>query len=111
MSGCVQVTTTLPDRAAAQALAARLVEERLAACAQVQGPVWSTYRWEGRVETADEWYCHIKTSAARLADLLPRVRQLHPYDTPEIIAVPISDADPDYLRWIVESVSSAGPSA
>lgn len=109
MSGCVQVTTTLPDRAAAEALAARLVEERLAACAQVVGPVASTYRWEGRVETADEWYCHLKTSAGRLPDLLPRIRRLHPYDTPEIIALPITGGDPDYLRWVEESVSLTAP--
>ena len=95
----------MPDRAAAEGLAARLVEEGLAACAQVVGPVGSTYRWQGRVETATEWYCHLKTSAARLPDALARIRTLHPYDIPEIIALPIVSGDPDYLRWVGESVS------
>jgi periplasmic divalent cation tolerance protein len=57
VTGCIQVTTTLPSRDAADRLAAQMVEDRLAACVQVVGPVSSTYRWEGRVETAQEWYC------------------------------------------------------
>jgi periplasmic divalent cation tolerance protein len=106
--GCCQVTTTLPERAAADQLAARLVEERWAACAQVVGPVESTYRWQGEIERATEWYCHLKTTAARVPGLAARVRELHPYDTPEIVAVAIVDGDPDYLRWIVESVDESG---
>ena len=105
MSRHVQVTTTLPDRPAADGLAARLVEERLAACAQVLGPVASTYRWQGRVETASEWYCHLKTSGARLPALMTRIRELHPYDVPEIVAFPIVEGGADYLRWIEESVA------
>ncbi|HUF36581.1 MAG TPA: divalent-cation tolerance protein CutA [Gemmatimonadales bacterium] len=108
MSGCVQVTTTLPDRAAADVMAARLVEERLAACAQVVGPVSSTYRWQGRVETASEWYCHLKTSGARVGALTARIRELHPYDVPEVVALPIVAGDADYLRWIEESVAITG---
>jgi periplasmic divalent cation tolerance protein len=102
--GCCQVTTTLPERAAADRLAAVLVEERWAACAQVGGPVESTYWWQGRVERATEWYCHLKTTLARAPGLSARLRELHPYDTPEIIAVPIVGGDPEYLQWIAESV-------
>lgn len=105
MPDCVQVTTTLPDRAGADRLAAAVVTERLAACAQVTGPVSSTYRWQGAVESASEWYCHLKTSRGRLARLRARIRELHPYEVPEIVAVPIVDGDPAYLRWIEESVS------
>jgi periplasmic divalent cation tolerance protein len=105
VSDCCQVTTTLPDRALAERVAALLVEERLAACAQVVGPVASTYRWEGRVETAEEWFCHLKTTESRFPRLRDRLRELHPYDTPEIIAVPIVAGDPAYLRWIRESVA------
>ena len=105
-----QVTTTLPDRAAAEQLAARVVEERLAACAQVLGPVASTYRWQGTVEQAEEWYCHCKTTAARFPALRDRIRELHPYDVPEIIAVPITDADPAYLAWIVDATTPASAS-
>ena len=106
MTPCCQVTTTFPDQALAEEVAQRLVAERLAACAQVQGPIASTYRWEGAVESATEWYCHIKTTVSRVPDLRRRIRELHPYQVAEIIAVPIADGDPAYLQWIEESVRS-----
>jgi periplasmic divalent cation tolerance protein len=102
---CIQVTTTLPDEDVAQSIATQLVEERLAACAQVSGPLSSTYRWRGSLERDAEWYCHFKTTTDRLAALQTRIRELHPYDIPEIIAMPILGGDPDYLRWIKETVS------
>jgi periplasmic divalent cation tolerance protein len=105
VTGCCQVTTTLPDKAAAERIARVLVEERLVACAQVLGPVSSTYRWQGAVEQTTEWYCHLKTTAARLAALQSRMRELHPYDVPEIIAVPVLAGDTEYLRWIEQMVS------
>jgi periplasmic divalent cation tolerance protein len=104
VTGCCQVTTTLPDPSAADRLAATLIEERLAACAQVTGSISSTYRWQGSVEQAAECYCHLKTTLHRLPALRLRIRELHPYEVPEIIAVPIVDGDPDYLKWIEESV-------
>lgn len=104
MTDCRQVTTTLPDRDAAQRLGRRLVEERLAACAQVVGPVSSVYWWQGEVETAGEWYCYLKTTAARVPALTSRIRELHPYETPEIIAVPVTEGDAAYLRWVEECV-------
>lgn len=104
MSGCCQVTTTLPDQILAQRLGAQLVEERLAACAQVSGPISSSYRWKGQVETAEEWYCHLKTTSERLPALRTRILALHPYEVPEVVALPIVDGDPAYLRWIQESV-------
>jgi periplasmic divalent cation tolerance protein len=103
---CCQVTSTFPNQALADQVAQRLVAERLAACVQVQGPIASTYRWEGAVESASEWYCHCKTTVARFPDLRRRIRELHPYQVAEIIAVPILDGDPAYLRWIEESVRS-----
>ena len=104
MTGCCQVTTTLPDRATAERLAATLVEERLAACAQVLGPVSSTYHWQGEIEQAEEWYCHLKTTSARLPALQARIRELHTYEQPEIVALPIVGGDTGYLRWIEEAV-------
>src|SRR4051812_45232746 len=101
---CCQVTTTLPDKAAAERLAAQLVQERLVACAQVLGPVSSTFIWQGKVERSGEWYCHLKTTLTTLPALQARMRELHPYDVPEIIAVPILQGDPDYLKWIQETV-------
>jgi periplasmic divalent cation tolerance protein len=100
VTGCCQVTTTLPDRAAAESLAETLIAERLAACAQVLGPVSSTFRWEGRIEQAEEWYCNLKTTDQRLPAVQQRIRELHPYDVPELIAFPISGGDPTYLDWI-----------
>ena len=107
MTVCCQVTTTLPDRLAADTLAARLVEERLAACAQVVGPVASTYRWHDAIEHAEEWYCHLKTTVERFPALCQRIRELHTYQVPEVIATPITDGDPDYIRWIAEAVAPA----
>jgi len=104
-TGAVQLQTALPDESAARRLAAAVVGERLAACVQVVGPVRSTYRWEGRVQEAEEWLCLIKTTTARVPDLIPRLRALHPYEVPEIIALPIIDGDPDYLRWVESAVS------
>jgi periplasmic divalent cation tolerance protein len=103
---CVQVTTTVGSRAEAEAMAQALVERRLAACAQVAGPVASTYRWAGAVEQAEEWYCHAKTTRARSADVMHAIRALHRYELPEIIAVPL-EGSPDYLRWIAESVDAS----
>ena len=102
-----QVTTTLPDRDTAHRIGRRLVEERLAACAQVVGPVSSVYRWQGEVESAGEWYCHLKTTAFRVEALIARVRELHPYDTPEIVALPVTEGDAAYLQWIAESVADS----
>lgn len=103
-----QVTTTFPHETGAREAAATLVRERLAACAQVAGPIESTYQWDGRIETAREWSVHFKTTDARAADLRARLREIHPYDTPEIIVVPIADGDPAYLRWIEASVTPDG---
>jgi periplasmic divalent cation tolerance protein len=107
-SPCCQVTTTFPDETRARQAATLLVTECLAACAQVAGPIGSTYRWDGRIETAEEWYVHFKTTSARAPDLQARLREIHPYDTPEIIVLPIAGGDPAYLRWIQASVAPEG---
>ena len=100
----VQISTATPSREVADAIALALVERRLAACVQVVGPVHSTYRWQGNVESAEEWICLIKT-ARPLYDAVERtIRELHPYDTPEIIAMPIVAGDAAYLRWVSEQI-------
>ena len=104
-TGCVLVSTTVPDRSTADRVASAAVTERLAACAQVDGPLQSTYRWQGAVETATEWSCRLKTTMARLPALVGRIRELHPYDVPEIVAQDLIGGDPAYLRWIQESVA------
>ena len=106
MTGCCQVTTTLPDQAAAELVASTLVAERLVACAQVLGPLSSTYLWKGSTERVQEWYCHLKTTNARFPELRKRIRELHPYELPEIIALPILEGDEGYLQWIRNEVTA-----
>ena len=107
MAECVQVSTTLPDEATAHRFGRQLVEERLAACAQIVGPISSAYWWQAQIEEAREWYCHLKTTAAASGQLSRRIRELHPYEVPEIIVVEIKEGDANYLRWIAETVRSS----
>ena len=94
------VLTHLPDRAAAQKLASAVIEERAAACVNILGACTSVYRWLGAVETAEEIPLLIKTTAARYAVLEAVIRRLHPYELPEIIAVPLTRGLPAYLQWV-----------
>jgi periplasmic divalent cation tolerance protein len=94
------VISNLPDRASADALARALVERRAAACVNVLAPCASVYRWQGAVETAEEHPVFAKTTRDRY-ELLERViRELHPYELPEIIAVPLAGGLPAYLQWV-----------
>jgi periplasmic divalent cation tolerance protein len=85
---------------AAARIARTVVENRLAACAQVSGPVRSTYWWKGEIETAQEWQVLMKTTAARYADLETRIRANHSYEVPDIVATEIAAGSADYLSWI-----------
>lgn len=96
----VIVTTTLPSEAEAARIARAVVDEHLAACAQRHGPIASTYRWQGEVEEATEWYVHCKTAASRAAALIVRIKELHPYEVPEILATPVLGGHPPYLEWV-----------
>ena len=98
------VLLTGPDRSTLEALGRRVVEERLAACVNVLGGLRSIYRWQGAVEEADEALALVKTTAGRLEALRERVLALHPYDTPEFVALAVDAGSEDYLRWIEESV-------
>jgi periplasmic divalent cation tolerance protein len=102
----VQVSTAAPSREVADAIALALLERRLAACVQVVGPVRSTYRWQGSIESAEEWLCLIKTTRARYDALERAIRELHPYETPEVIALPIVAGDAAYLRWISDQIDA-----
>ncbi len=94
------VLTNLPDRISAETLAASLVEDRLAACVNILQPCSSVYRWKGAVEKADEVPMLIKTTEARYPALEEAIRAKHPYETPELIALPVVDGLPDYLAWV-----------
>ena len=99
----VLILTTLPADADAAAFAQALVESRLAACVNLLPVMESVYRWEGRVQRDSERQLILKTSRERVATLWQRVRELHPYDVPEFIVLPIVDGHDAYLRWIGES--------
>ncbi len=102
MERIVLVTTTVDARAVADALAGSAVGARLAACGQVGGPIRSTYRWQGAVESAEEWTVQFKTAADRVDALLAHLRAAHPYEVPEILVTAVLDGHPDYLTWVVE---------
>ena len=102
MNEVCQVMTTVGARTAADALARSVVEERLAACAQVTGPIESTYWWQGAIETAEEWQVIFKTTTSRYPALAEHIRSNHSYDVPEILCLPVVDGNPAYLRWIAE---------
>jgi periplasmic divalent cation tolerance protein len=99
------VITNLPDRASAQALAGALIERRLAACVNVLGECVSVYRWKGQVETAAEIPVLVKTTADAYPALELAIRELHPYELPEIVAVPIARGLPQYLDWIAAELT------
>jgi periplasmic divalent cation tolerance protein len=102
MSAAVLILCTAGTAQEAQTIACALVEERLAACVQLSA-IESWYRWQGAIEHAPEWRLHIKTSAALAAKVEARIGQLHSYDLPEIVILPISGS-PDYLAWIAANV-------
>jgi periplasmic divalent cation tolerance protein len=92
-------------------IARALVEERLAACVNLISPVRSIYRWREQIEEGRECLLMIKTSARLYAKLERRVKQLHSYEVPEVIEIPLAHGSSDYLKWIAESVASANPAA
>ncbi|ACU95180.1 divalent-cation tolerance protein CutA [Saccharomonospora viridis] len=101
------VSTTTDSEAAARELAAKAVEARLGACAQIVGPITSVYRWEGSVHTDPEWRVEIKTAADRVDALVEHIKQHHTYDVPEIITTPIVGGSADYLSWVEEETRPA----
>ncbi|HEX9235997.1 MAG TPA: divalent-cation tolerance protein CutA [Actinomycetota bacterium] len=108
MSDLVQLLTTLDSNDRALSLARAAVEARLAACVQVIGPITSVYRWEGEIEQAQEFLCLFKTPAGGLDRLVAFVRERHPYETPELTAVPAMYVDERYLAWTEQSTSVGG---
>ena len=103
---------TAPDRDAALRLARGLVEARLAACVNVIGGLTSVYRWEGEVQQDDEVLLVVKTRAQRVEQLERQVRELHPYDVPEIVLLVPDHVETSYLAWLLaESGDPAGPRA
>ena len=102
----ILVLTTLPERAGAEALAHELLAARLAACIQVGDTVQSLYHWRGEIETADEIPMAIKTRVGLYARVEAAIRKRHPYELPEIVAVPLCNGLPAYLDWITAETTN-----
>ena len=96
---------TCPDAAVSGRIAEALVGEGLAACVNTLPGITSVYLWKGEVQRDSEVLLLIKTTQARLPELTGRVRQLHPYELPEVIAVPVSGGLPDYIQWVITCTS------
>ncbi len=104
MSDKALVLTTCGSKEEAQRIARTLVEQRLAACVNLVGPIESVYPWQGKVENAAEWLLLIKTTRKGFERVSQAVRELHSYELPECIAVPIEAGSSEYLNWIGENV-------
>ena len=100
MSDYIQIVTTTELREDADRIAQVLVAARLAACVQVAGPITSTYRWHGKIETAEEWQCWAKSRRELYDEVERAIRRIHPYEIPEILALPILAGSADYLKWL-----------
>lgn len=100
------VLTNMPDRAAAETLAAQLVEARHAACVNILGPCSSVYRWNDAVQHDEEHPLLIKTTKAHYAQLEEAIRAAHPYEVPEIIALPVVAGLPAYLNWVAQETAT-----
>ncbi len=100
MEEYIQVMTTTETEKEARRIARALVERRLAGCVQVLGPITSTYRREGEDEAAQEWLCLIKSRRDLYPELETAIRELHAYEVPEILALPVVEGDRRYLEWL-----------
>jgi periplasmic divalent cation tolerance protein len=105
MSSVRVVFMTAPDRATAERLGDALVRERLAACANVLPGVSSIYWWDGAVQRAEEVLVVLKTRAERVDALMARAHELHPYDVPELLALPVDAGLPAYVEWVARETS------
>lgn len=99
--------STFPDADTARSIVRALVEARLAACGNIIPQIESIYRWEGKIESSGEALAVFKLSAGRYPEFEAKLRELHPYDVPEIVSVEVSGGLPEYLRWVAESCARA----
>ncbi len=103
MSRALIVHLPVPTRAMATKISKVLVQAKLAGCVQTLGPMQSTYRWKGKIKTATEYLLLVKTTSARYTALEKKIRSLHPYEAPEILAIAVVRGEKKYLKWLGES--------
>ena len=101
MSDYVQIVTTTETKEDATGIAKEMVRQRLAACAQVVGPIQSTYWWKGEIESSEEWLCLMKSRQDLFPKIEMAIKDIHAYEVPEIIAIPIQTGHQPYLKWMV----------
>jgi periplasmic divalent cation tolerance protein len=104
----VIVSSTTDSEGAARDLASGVISAHLGACAHIVGPITSVYRWEGEVQTDQEWRVEVKTAADQVAALTDHIKAHHSYDVPEIIATPITGGSTEYLAWLVAETRVLG---
>ncbi len=100
MNHYIQVITTTATREDATRIARALVEQQLAGCVQIVGPITSIYRWEGAIEEAEEFLLIVKTRQSLYTTIEATINALHPYDVPEVLAVPVAGGSQSYLDWL-----------
>lgn len=100
----IQISTTCDRREILEQIAAKLIADKMAACCQLEGPVTSVYRWEGKTESAEEYRLLIKTKAALFSGVAASITELHSYQQPQITAVPIAAATEGYAAWLRDNV-------
>ena len=103
MTNALVVLVTAGSESEAETIARALLDERLAACVTIGGPIRSLYRWQGRLADDREWQLVIKTRSDLFETLADRVRALHSYDVPEIIGLPVTVGNPAYLEWLEDA--------
>lgn len=101
----IQVQTTVASRLDGERIGQALVDSRLAACAQLLGPIESRYRWQGEATVVEEWLLLLKARRADWDLLAQEIRRLHPYDVPELIGVPVLSVSDDYAAWVLEGTA------
>jgi len=106
MGDFISVHMTIDSEDGAKRISMQLLNERLIVCAQIIGPIRSLYWWKGKVEGQEEWLCIFKSKGSLFNKMEARIKELHPYEVPEIIAVPIGNGNKEYLEWIGNEVTS-----
>ena len=106
MTDYIQVLTTVEHKADAEKIAKTLVEKQLAACVQIIGPLTSYFQWQGKLDSAQEYLCLIKSREDLFPQLETAIKDLHPYEVPEIVASPITKGGKDYLNWLAAELQA-----
>jgi len=102
----IVIVTTTEKKEDAEKIAEQLVKKRMCACAQVSGPINSWYWWEGKVESSEEWQVKLKTVAEKYGEVEEAIKAIHPYDLPQIVALPVANALKAYTDWVVDNLDT-----